>query len=91
MYVLPFEPHTLGFYSLTQELDDYAWDSRSESKERFLATLQHIFTSSVDEKVDDLKSLTEKYHKYKREYVKHLSFNPEQGNFSKYIFLKYII
>ena len=80
----PLNHILLGFHSLTQELNGYfAWKSSSESKERFLADLQQIFTGSVDEKEDEVKSLTEKYHKYKREYVKHISFNPEQENFSK--------
>ena len=29
-----------------------------------------------------MKSFTESYHKYKREYLKHLSFNPEEENLS---------
>ena len=76
----------LGFYLLTQELDDhFAWRqmSQKESKERFLAALQQMSATSEDEKVDDVKSLTKKYHKYKRKYVKHLSFNPEEKKYSK--------
>ena len=41
-----------------------------------------MFPISADEKVNEVKSFTESYHKYKREYVKHLSFNPEQENLS---------
>lgn len=47
--------------------------------------LQQMFPTSADEKGDELKSLTEEYHKYKREYVKHLVFNPDEENLSKSI------
>ena len=39
----------------------------------------------AEEDVDGVKSFTESYHKYKREYVKHISFNPEEENLSKCI------
>ena len=67
---------------LTQELNHGVKYWNSGSKER----LQQMFpTSASDEEVDGVKSLTESYHKYKREYVKHLSFNPEEENLSKCI------
>ena len=47
-------------------------------------TFQQMFPTFVDEETDQLKLLTEKYHKYKREYLKHLCFNPEGENLSKY-------
>ena len=76
-------PYILGFYSLTQELNGvYGWRG-SKSKERFIANLQQMFPASVDKKVDDLKALTEQYHKYKKEYAKHLWFNPEEEHLSK--------
>ena len=67
---------------LTQELshgiDEYSWNSGSKEQ------LQQMFsTSASEEEVDGVKSLTESYHKYKREYVKHLGFNPEEENLSK--------
>ena len=46
-----------------------------------------MFPASTDTKEDGLKSLTESYHKYKREYVKHLGFNPEEENLSKHSLL----
>ena len=56
---------------------------------RIEALLQKIFpSSSATEKVDNVKTLTDAYHKYKMEYVKHLSFNPEGENLSKFIELK---
>ena len=47
-------------------------------------SLQELFpSSSSDEKLEDMMVLTKAYHKYKRKYVKHLSFNPEKENLSK--------
>ena len=40
-------------------------------------------SASVNDNAHDLKSLTEIYHKYKRDYVKHLFFNPGEENLSK--------
>ena len=57
---------------------------------RIEAVLQRMFpSSSVNEKVGNVKALTEAYHKYKREYVKHLSFIPEGENLGKFILLWY--
>ena len=67
---------------LTQELSQLK-DVKSESKERLYVALQRMLTSAVDGKIDKVKSLTESYHKYKREYVKHLSFNPNNENLSE--------
>ena len=68
---------------LTQALSNEvsAMSMKSGSKER----LQQLFLTSTDEEEDVVKSFTESYHKYKREYVKHLSFNPEKENLSKCI------
>ena len=60
---------------------------KSGYKER----LQQMFPTSANDKVDEVKSFTESYHKYKREYVKHLSFNPEDENLSKCVILRLII
>ena len=42
---------------------------------------------SADEESKSVDSLTRIYHNYKREYVKHLSFNPGTENLSKYILM----
>ena len=70
-----FDPYESGF----QELSNGVQYWTSGSKER----LQQMFSNSAEEKEDGVKSFTESYHKYKREYVKHLSFNPEEENLSK--------
>ena len=69
---------------LTQELSQLVPSYKGEQKERLSVALQRMLsTSSADEKIDEVKSLTESYHKYKREYVKHLGFNPDNKNLSK--------
>ena len=58
------------------------WDyGRDEAKENLIDALQHLLPPAEDAEV---KALTEGYHKYKREYVKHLLFNPNFENLSKY-------
>ena len=66
---------------LTQELSHGVMHWRGGSKE----SLQQMFLTSTDEEEDGMKSFTESYHKYKREYVKHLGFNPKEENLSKCI------
>ena len=70
-----------GFNALTQELGSWVSDERGK---RVLA-LQKMFSISADEKEKEVKSATEMYHKYKMEYVKHLSFNPDEENLSRCI------
>ena len=53
--------------------------------QRMDAVLQQMFPNSlVDEEDQDVTSLTETYHKYKREYVQQLLFDPEDETLSKY-------
>ena len=68
---------------LTQELSHGVRLWESGSKER----LQQMFPASTDQKVDGVKSLSEKYHQYKRNYVKNLSFYPKADNLSKCILI----
>ena len=44
-----------------------------------------LLSSSRNEKVEDVMKLTKAYHKYKRKYVKHLSFNSKAENLSRVI------
>ena len=50
---------------------------------QFHDVLQRMVSTSVNEKVDKVASLTESYHNYKKEYVKHLGFDPNNENLSK--------
>ena len=77
--VLKIDLHLKGFHMMTQELSHGVRFWNSGSKER----LQQMFPNSADKKVDRVKSFTESYHKYKRNYVKHLGFNPKEENLSK--------
>ena len=54
-----------------------------ESKDRMIAALEQMFPALAESKVGEVARLTKIYHKYKREYVKHLSFDPSNGNLSK--------
>ena len=57
------------------------------SIERVDAGLQQLFPILfANEKVNNLKTLTEEYHQYKMDYVRHLSFTPEGENLSKLTF-----
>ena len=71
---------------LTQELSHGVRLWERGSKER----LQQMFPASTDEKAHGVKSFTESYHKYKRQYVKNLGLNPEGENLGK-VLLKFII
>ena len=68
-----------GLNSLTQELSSWVYDER---RKRILAQL---FPTPAEEELGGVKTVTESYHKYKREYVKHLRFNPEEENLSRCI------
>ena len=69
----------LGFQTITDEL--------GKANKRF-DVLQQMFPDlSADEESKSVDSLTRIYHNYKREYVKHLSFNPRTENLSKYILM----
>ena len=57
-----------------------------QSLKRIDAALQQLFPSwSANERVN-VKRLTEAYHQYKMEYVRHFSFTPDKEILSKFIF-----
>ena len=66
----------LGFLSLTQDLDE-------DSKRRRLEDLEEIFSSSLDKNDKKLMSLTEEYNQYKRNYIEHIQFDPEDKSLSE--------
>ena len=72
-----------GLHALTQELSHGVEWKQIESKERFDVALQHMFPTSAVEKMDEVTPLAEKYYNFKREYVKHLTFNPDNKSLSK--------
>ena len=79
--LLNIQTHISGFNLLSHGVADWIWED--ESKER----LQQMFPTTTKEAEAGMKSFTESYYKYKREYVNHLSFNPEEENLSMYFFL----
>ena len=80
-----------GFHELTHELrDGVHWRHPSDENKRRLVALPQMFSTSAAMEEDNLNSLTERYHKYKREYVKHITFNPEKESLGKYM-LEFII
>ena len=55
-------------------------------KQRVDAVFEELFPNwSANEDVIDVMTLTEAYHKYKREYVRQLIFTPEFENRSKFL------
>ena len=73
-----------GFHIILQELEVLS-DEYGLGNEHLHDALKKIFpNSSTNEKTNDLDKLTDAYHNYKRDYVKHLFFTPDEGeNLSK--------
>ena len=55
------------------------------SKEDLHNTHQDMFPSSANEIDDEVNLFTAIYHEYKMKYLKHLNFNPNAENYSKFI------
>ena len=54
---------------------------------RLEKVLQRMISTSSDEKEDELKLLNEEYRQYKKDYMKHLQYDPETPDLSKiYVF-----
>ena len=87
---------SLGFYTLSLELAKYSkkvdWEFYSNDirahtaidGDRLQKTLQQMFASQADHKDDGLRLSKEEYMKYKKSYAKHLQFNPNIQNLSKF-------
>ena len=79
--------NVLGFHLVKQGLSDLSdvvgWRQKDQ-KEFFENTLQDMLPIFANDMGDELKSLTAKYHEYKMKYLKHLNFNPNAENFSKF-------
>ena len=65
-----------GFLSFTQDLDE-------DSRRRRLEELEEIFSSSLEKNDKRLMSLTEEYNQYKRNYLEHIQFDPEDKSLSE--------
>ena len=74
---------TLGLYFLI-EMKISGWPVLAQGKKRIDAAFPELFPKSeANETVFNVTAFTESYHKYKREYVKHVSFTPEGKSPSK--------
>ena len=71
---------------MNQDLSTGVKWEQAEKREHLQATLYEMFPISAHERGVDVELLTERYLNYKMEYVKHLAFNPEEQNFSKFFF-----
>ena len=60
------------------------WYSNTKENQKDLyVAIQEMFPLIADQKNAEVEALTMKYHQYKRNYVKHISFNPTTENLSK--------
>ena len=80
-----FHTITQGFKKMKEEISSMAWSDR-RSMAKIIFALQQMFPAS-EEKLNEVKLVTESYHKYKREFVKHLFFNPDHENLSECFYL----
>ena len=61
------------------------WYSNTKENQKDLyVAIQEMFPIIADQKDTEVEALTMKYHQYKRNYVKHISFNPTNENLSKW-------
>ena len=60
-----------------------SWKQGDNSKHLHDA-IHEMFPIHAHEKDVDVKMMTARYLQYKMNYVKHLAFNPEEQNFSKF-------
>ena len=64
--------------------------SQSDDKKNLHLALERMFETSPDVNAEEVKLVTERYFKYKRDYAKHLLFNPSIENHSKrFLFSKF--
>ena len=52
--------------------------------------IQQMFSPSADPSGDELRLSMEEYIKYKKRYVKHLQFDPDLQNLSKFSFYRHL-
>ena len=64
-----------GFQTISREL--------GQGKAQIEAILRKMFANSTADENVNVKTLTEAYHMYKKNYLKHASFTPEGGNLCK--------
>ena len=64
------------------------WQQWRKGNEGSDVAIQELFKNpSADQQIGDITSATNAYYNYKKEYVKHLSFSPDEESLSKFILL----
>ena len=74
---------------MNQELSNSVKWMEGVDKDRLQVTLEDMFPISAHEKDREAKEAIARYVEYKRDYVKHINFNPREANFSKYGYLQF--
>ena len=69
---------------MNQELSNGVMWNEGVYKDRLRLTLEDMFPISAHEKDREAKEAIARYLGYKRDYVKHINFKPNEANFSKY-------
>ena len=81
-------PYASGFNLLSHGVSNWEDGFKERLQKMFPASAEkeEYGSNSFTESYAIVPKVTESYHKYKREFVKHLCFNPEEENLSKCIF-----
>ena len=67
-------------------MDSSGWATHNTAidAKQLYSAIQQMFSPSADPNGDELSLLMEEYIKYKKIYVKHLQFDPDLQNLSKF-------
>ena len=77
----------LAKYGEKVDYEFYTMDHRTNNaidEERLQKAIQQMFSAPADPKDDGRRLSIEEYIKYKKRYVKHLQFDPDIQNLSKF-------
>ena len=69
---------------MNQDLSTGVKWEQADKREHLKATLYEMFPMFATERDVDVEMMAARYLQYKMDYVKHLAFNPEEQNFSKF-------
>ena len=69
---------------MNQDLSTGVKWEQADKREHLQATLYEMFPTSAHERDVDVEMMAARYLNYKMDYVKHLAFNPEEQNLSKF-------
>ena len=69
---------------MNQDLSTGVKWEQADKREHLQASFKEMFPIPAHERYMDVKMMTARYLQYKMDYVKHLAFNPEEQNLSKF-------